>query len=270
MTYAQSCASLADVCKETGVSASQDMQTRPIALWRQATRECHAGRCVVKLIIYFIIVLFLLVPHRCAMAATGETLEVQVDDVVVRTSPALGAAVVMTLERGRKLKELRRQGNWIKVITYGTTGLDGWVRAADVRPLVSDGLETRPDTKQEGNQPPSSTVSTEPEFILVIGGEAQAFRAICVVIDGRGTKKRINIYGHGPKSYGLDGEVADCRVDRIEQRAGTLIAELYARNSSLPLGTNSTNEAFGCVHVRSDGPWGRAGGRRCSRVIHRF
>ena len=223
-----------------------------------------------KLIIYFIIVLLLLVPHRCAMGATGETLEVQVDGLLVRDSPAQNAPVVMTLERGRKLKELRRQGNWIKVIIYGTTGRDGWVQAAEVRPLVSDSPETGPGAKQEKNRPATSTVSTEPDFILVIGGEAQAFRAFCIVIDRRGTKKRIDIDGHGPKSYGLDGEAADCRVDRIEQRAGPLNVELYARNSSLPLGTNSTNEAFGCVHVRSDGPWGRADGRRCSRVIHRF
>jgi len=104
------------------------------------------------------------------------------------------------------------------------------------------------------------------DFTLVISGSSQAFRAVCTVVDGRGKKRRISIKGQGPRSYGLDGEATNCRVDRVDQHAGPLTVELYARISSLPLGTNSTSDAFGCVRVRSDGPWGKAYGRRCSRV----
>ena len=104
------------------------------------------------------------------------------------------------------------------------------------------------------------------DFVLVIAGVPQDFRAQCLIVDREGGKKRIHIDGRRPRSYGLHADAVDCRVDRLDQHAGTLMVELYARNGSLPLGANSTDEAFGCVHVRSDGPWGKAYGRRCSRV----
>ncbi len=50
------------------------------------------------------------------------------------------------------------------------------------------------------------------------------------------------------------------------ERAGTLRAELYAQGRSIPLGANQTSTAFGCVHVRSNVPRGKAFSRRCSGV----
>jgi hypothetical protein len=218
----------------------------------------------------FVALLCLLAPISIASAATGETFETREGNVEVRSHPASNAPVIMVLEYGRKLKELRRSGEWIKVIIYGTTGQDGWVREAAVGPLQRETPGTVPGQDQAGSQPRTLPKSTDPDFTLVIAGSSQAFKAVCMVVDGRGKKQRISIEGQGPRSYGLDGEATNCRVDRVDQHAGPLMVELYARTSSLPLGTNSTSDAFGCVRVRSDGPWGKAYGRRCSRVIHRF
>ncbi|NNE83518.1 MAG: SH3 domain-containing protein [Alphaproteobacteria bacterium] len=218
----------------------------------------------------FVALLCLLAPISIAGAATGETFETREGNVEVRSHPGSNAPVIMVLEYGRKLKELRRSGEWIKVIIYGTTGQDGWVREETVGPLQPETPRTVPDNDQAGSQPQTLPKSTNPDFTLVISGSSQAFRAVCTVVDGRGKKQRISIKGQGPRSYGLDGEATNCRVDRVDQHAGPLMVELYARISSLPLGTNSTSDAFGCVRVRSDGPWGKAYGRRCSRVIRKF
>jgi Bacterial SH3 domain len=218
----------------------------------------------------FVALLCLLAPISIAGAATGETFEAREDNVEVRSYPGLNAPVIMVLEYGRKLKELRRSGGWIKVIIYGMTGQDGWVREEAVGPLQPESPRTVPDHGQAGSQPRTLSESTDPDFTLVVAGSSQAFKAVCIVVDSRSKKKRISIEGRGPRSYGLDGVATNCRVDRVDQHAGPLTVELYARTSSLPLGTNSTSDAFGCVRVRSDGPWGKAYGRRCSRVIRRF
>jgi len=225
------------------------------------------GKSSLKQIISHMALLSLLAWLTPAIAATGDTLETRAHDLGVHSSPAAEAPVIMVLEYGRKLKELRRSGEWIKVIIYGTTGRAGWVREASVGPLQSERTKTVPDQKRAGNEPPTLSESGGTGFTLVITGSSQAFKAVCIVVDGQGRKKRISVEGHGPGSYDLDGNAVDCRVDRIDQHAGTLTVELYSRTSSLPLGANSTSEAFGCVHVRSNGPWGRADGRRCSRVI---
>ncbi len=222
----------------------------------------------VRNMIGLIAALSVLVPVSIASAANGETLEARTDRVKVRSAPSWEAPVTMVLERGRKLKELRRSGPWLKAIIYGTTGKDGWVRATEVAPLRSNVRKDASVPESAKKKPRPVPEATSPRFTLAITGTPQPFRARCIIIDDQGAKRRISIEGNRPKSYGLDVSAVDCRVDRIDQHAGTLRVELYAKESSLPLGANFTNEAFGCVHVRSDGPWGRAYGRRCSRVIH--
>ena len=46
----------------------------------------------------------------------GATLYIQHDGVSVHQAPNADAPVVLHLDRGRKLKELRRQGSWVKGI----------------------------------------------------------------------------------------------------------------------------------------------------------
>jgi hypothetical protein len=106
-----------------------------------------------------------------------------------------------------------------------------------------------------------------PDFILVIDGSPQEFSVRCILVDRRGAREWIKLVGSQPTSYALNARAVDCHVYRVDQHAGILRVELFAKDSSIPVGENSTEGAFGCVHIRSDGPWGKAFGRRCSRVI---
>jgi hypothetical protein len=173
----------------------------------------------------------------------------------------------MRLEQGRQIKELRRSGGWVKAIIYGTIGQDGWVREMQVAPSRGDGAEatTHQTTKKQAR--PLPTTAGDPDFVLVVSGSPQAFKAFCLLLLHGGKKKQVTIEGQQPSSYEFNADAVDCRVDREEQHAGTLAAALYSGTASIPLAANRTDEAFGCVHVRSDGPWGQADGRRCSRVI---
>lgn len=202
-----------------------------------------------------------------ACAATGETLETSQGGVAVHSRPNAEAPVIMTLEQGHRLKELRRSGGWVKAIIYGTTGQDGWVRAAQVAPSHAENAEatTPQTTKRRARSLP--TTAGHPDFVLVVSGSPQAFKALCLLLLHDGKKKQVTIEGQQPSSYEFDAVAVDCHVDREEQHAGTLAAALYSGTDSIPLAANRTDEAFGCVHIRSDGPWGQADGRRCSRVI---
>jgi len=199
--------------------------------------------------------------------ATGSTLTVGTDRVAVHAAPSSSASVIMYLNRGRKLKELRRSGAWVKGIVYGEVGKEGWVR--DTQIVVVD-----PD-RETANEPKPPAVSgtvAKPKqrrtrFVLAIKGAPQRFRARCTLVDKKGASRRLRLAGRTPKSFRLRESAVDCRVDRLEQRAGTLSIALYAKGSSIPVGANATHGPVGCVHVRSRGPWGKAFGRRCSRAV---
>lgn len=220
--------------------------------------------------IVFTMLLLLLKATPSAVLAGDGILDSKIDHLDIRGFSAPKAPVFLSLKRVRIPSELKRPEDSIKAAIYGKTRLNGRLRAAAVGPFFSDIPQDGPGETDSGSQPRTVSETTNSDFLLVVTGDPQAFKAVCIVIDRRGAKKRVRIEGHSPRSYGLDGTAADCRVDRIDQHAGTLSVEMYGRTSSLPLGTNSTNEAFGCVHVRSDGPWGKADGRRCSRAIRRF
>ena len=209
---------------------------------------------------------FVLLFSLAAKAATGDTLNAVVNGVKVYDAPSTAAQLIMTLDQGRKLKELRREGPWIKVIIYGELGKDGWVHSSNVAPL-SAGTEKAPEPDVSAGKPDQQPRKTAgPSFMLVVKGAPQRFRGRCRLVNHDGATKEIPIGGRVPKTYAMNGKAVRCRVDRVEQRAGTLRVELYAQGRSIPLGANQTSAAFGCVHVRSNGPWGKAYGRRCSRV----
>jgi hypothetical protein len=200
-----------------------------------------------------------------ANAATGSTLKVCEDRIAVRMAPGLEAPVVMYLKRGRKLKELRRSGVWVKGLVFGEIGKEGWVRASQV--IVVDGNEERASKFQTPAVPRIHPGPNGPRanFVLVVKGAPQRFRASCLILGNAGKSKRLQLEGRTPKFFEIREGAVDCRVDRLDQHAGTLSVALYAEGRSIPAGSNSTHGPFGCVHVRSRGPWGKAFGRRCSR-----
>lgn len=60
-------------------------------------------------------------------ADPGDTLFVQGTTVNVRTKPDANASIVMRLNRGHKLIEFGRKGEWINVGIERTGGKDGWI-----------------------------------------------------------------------------------------------------------------------------------------------
>jgi len=200
-------------------------------------------------------------------AGTGSTLKVREDRVAVYAAPNSEAPVIMYLNRGRKLKELRRSGIWVKGIIYGEIGKEGWVRKSQIIVVGSDRETADKPEPPPGSRTHPSQAKPRVRFVLVVKGASQRFRARCLLLDETGASRRLRLEGRTPRSFEIRESAVDCRVDRLDQHAGTLGVELYAKGQSIPLGSNSTHGLLGCVHVRSRGPWGRAFGRRCSREV---
>ena len=82
-------------------------------------------------------------PTLAARASPGDTLSVQAKSMTVYEAPGANAPVVMQVNQGQKLKELRRQGGWVKVIIYGTLGKEGWVEESLIghKPLAGTTAE---------------------------------------------------------------------------------------------------------------------------------
>ena len=64
-------------------------------------------------------------------AATGEpsneVLVVVKDKVNLRNGPSIDHPIVLQLQQGQELMEFKREGNWVHVGAYGTSGKIGWV-----------------------------------------------------------------------------------------------------------------------------------------------
>ena len=65
------------------------------------------------------------------VATTGELsneiLVVSKDKVNLRDGPSIDHPIVLTLEQGQELMEFKREGKWVHVGAYGTSGKIGWV-----------------------------------------------------------------------------------------------------------------------------------------------
>lgn len=57
----------------------------------------------------------------------NDTLFVLKDRVNMREGPSTGHAVVLELQVGQELMEFKREGKWVHVGAYGTSGKIGWV-----------------------------------------------------------------------------------------------------------------------------------------------
>ncbi len=77
---------------------------------------------------------FVISISSAANGTPGDILVTREDGVDVYDAPSSAAQVLITIDEGRKLKELRREGVWVKVIIYGELGKDGWVHSSGVTP----------------------------------------------------------------------------------------------------------------------------------------
>lgn len=235
-----------------------------VAMWR--TRDIDA----VKKGIVLARLLLLSAAAPWATAATGLTSRNQADHLEFLNLPSPEASAVLRPVRSQMCQKPGRPGDRLKDPVSVMRIRGGGIRAGGADSLISGDRDSDPGAYGAGSRPRTVSQTIEPDLVIVVAGDPQPFKAVCIVVDRQGAKKQIAFEGQAPVSLPLDGAAADCRVDRVDQHAGRLSVELYARTSSLPLAANSTDEAFGCVHVRSDGPWGRADGRRCSRIIRRL
>jgi len=58
---------------------------------------------------------------------SNEILVVSKDKVNLRDGPSIDHPIVLTLEQGQELMEFKREGKWVHVGAYGTSGKIGWV-----------------------------------------------------------------------------------------------------------------------------------------------
>ncbi|MCZ6839958.1 MAG: hypothetical protein O7G13_11865 [Alphaproteobacteria bacterium] len=75
-----------------------------------------------KQLMWIILAAFVLAISSAANGTPGDILVAGEDGADVFDAPSSAAQVLMTVNEGRKLKELKREGLWIKVIIYGEIG----------------------------------------------------------------------------------------------------------------------------------------------------
>jgi len=69
-------------------------------------------------------------------ADNNEVLSVIKDRVNLRDGPSIDHPIVLTLEQGQELMEFKRDGKWVHVGAYGTSGKIGWVHERLVGPVA--------------------------------------------------------------------------------------------------------------------------------------
>jgi hypothetical protein len=204
-----------------------------------------------------------------ANATPGDVLITRESGVEVLDAPSYAGQVVITLAEGRKLKELRRQGPWVKVIVYGELGKDGWVHGSRVATESAEAeLAAQPDVSAVESEA-QAEISPAPEFTLVLTGTpGQLFRVRCQTVDRELVRRTTKFLGRLPNTSEMEGIAVRCRVHRLARHAGTLAATLYRQGRSKLLGAAQTRATDGCLSVRSKGRWGKAYGREeCAHTI---
>jgi hypothetical protein len=192
-----------------------------------------------------------------AHAGSGDRFAVEEGLAKLFEKPDEDSRVVAHLEKGRRLVALQEKDGWIKVLAFGK-GETGWIPKTSLRP-----------------EKPAGTFAAEPRvvekpharFALEIRGSRQDYRARCKTVSAEGERVRRTFEGRAPSRILFHDRAVSCRVDLLTQHGSGLTVALYKQGRRLPLGRNSTHSFPGCVKVRSDGPWGEALGRRCSRLI---
>lgn len=154
--------------------------------------------------------------------STGATLYIQHDGVSVYQAPNADAPVVLHLDRGRKLKELRRQGSWVKGIIYGEIGKEGWIKQSQV------GSKPPADATAESQEPEEDTTvgaiatpkpKTTPllhTFRLGFTGVAGRLRGHCRYITASGATKRFKLGPFVPKAYQVKAKEIRCFVKNFD------------------------------------------------------
>jgi hypothetical protein len=201
----------------------------------------------------------ILAAARPGQATPGEVLVPRLDHVPLRASDSAAAPRLLFLDRGQRLLEFRRQGEWVEVAVFGMVAVRGWVRSDSV--MVEPALPDPPPARPASPESTAAEAGTRSFVLDISGTPALAFRAKCRVVDADGTAQTIERAGLSPERFAAEAAAISCRVRKADAD-GRLRVRLHA--GRVPLAEAQTRAAFNWVRVRSDGPWGSAGGLRGS------
>lgn len=117
------------------------------------------------------------------VAAPGDVLFIQGDQVNIRHDPNTSAAVMMQLDRGHQLLEIQRDGDWVNVGIEGAGGQDGWVHGSLVGPggVGPGGLGLEGPAGETAPAAITATATGDPRFVQfrreVLALNAKAYKA---------------------------------------------------------------------------------------------
>jgi hypothetical protein len=103
------------------------------------------------------------------------------------------------------------------------------------------------------------------EFTLTVSGSpAMLFRGECRMVERLGSVEHVRLRGSIPVRHKFETAALSCTIVKWDAR-GRLVVSL--KEGGNVLARAETGAAFNWVRVRSDGPWGRAGGKRGVRRL---
>jgi hypothetical protein len=206
--------------------------------------------------------LFLFLAASGARATPGDTLVTLERMVDLYDAPETARAPIAMLEQGQKLMEFERRGGWVRVGVFGTLGQEGWVRASAVGPPLpaeeDDSPASPADKDEQGEVESLDDYERAMTFLIDVSGTpALSFRALCRIVTPNGETIQRELEGWVPKQYRVGAQAVSCVIQKRDAQ-GRLRARLYLDDRALAVA--STRASFNWVRVRSDGPWGQAGG----------
>ena len=158
-----------------------------------------------------------LIVGSAVKATPGDTLYVHDNNVNVYLAPNVDAQVLMRLDQGHKLKELRRQGGWVKVIIYGEIGKDGWVEQSHLgsKPPL-DGTAESQESDEDAivgaiKTPKPKAKSLLHSFQFSITGTGR-IKGRCRYITESGAERRFKLGIFVNTSYRIEAKAIRCSV----------------------------------------------------------
>jgi len=195
---------------------------------------------------------------QLAVGASGETLYIQTDTAVVRATPSEGAEVLLSLSKGDKVLEFRRQGDWVKVSVFGLIGKEGWVRE-EYLSQKPPGTAPSGSTEQTPEVDPAHQKKDEvvrpklARFVLDIERPiGREIRAICKIVIGE-KEKETERKGRSPTRLGYSAQAISCVVRRAP---GLPKSNFDVSLSKEGKRIASFEGSAASVRLRSRGPWG--------------
>lgn len=208
-------------------------------------------------------VLAALAMAAAAEATPGDWHFVLTDGVKVHSAPDSEATVVMTLNKGHKLFEWRRQGGWIKVNIYGAIGKEGWVERKFIgpRPPGEKPREKPLPPPEPAAKPKAQKPKIQPTAFVVeiTGSTLLQYRGNCRIRDATGKLHFPKLRGSVPRRIRIAGQAVSCIVQKWDAW-GSLRVRLTSGGKVIAAAR--TRAPYNWIRVRSAGPWGRAGSQR--------